>query len=113
VTKNVYWSSSSACQNLMNIEFFFLQIFEKHSSITCHEIPPGGAELFHVDRRTDMTKLVVAFRNFANASKKKRKLARVCTGGSAIRRSTKTERMFSQYTHSYILITSEDILTKP
>ena len=26
-----------------------------------------GAELFHVDGRTDMTKLIVAFRNFANA----------------------------------------------
>jgi len=24
-------------------------------------------ELFHVDRRTDMTKVTVAFRNFANA----------------------------------------------
>ena len=29
-----------------------------------------GAELFHADRRTDMTKLIVAFRNFVNASKK-------------------------------------------
>jgi hypothetical protein len=28
-----------------------------------------GAELFHADRRTDMTKLIVAFRNFANAPK--------------------------------------------
>ena len=28
-----------------------------------------GAELFHADGRTDMTKLLVAFRNFANASK--------------------------------------------
>ena len=27
------------------------------------------AKLFHADRRTDMTKLIVAFRNFANASK--------------------------------------------
>jgi len=27
-------------------------------------------ELFHVDGRTDMTKLTVAFRNFANAPKK-------------------------------------------
>jgi len=35
------------------------------------KIRPLGAELFHVegrtDRRTDMTKLIVAFRNFANA----------------------------------------------
>ena len=30
---------------------------------------PVGAELFHADGRTDMTKLIVAFRNFANAPK--------------------------------------------
>ena len=28
-----------------------------------------GAELYREDRRTDMTKLIVAFRNFANAPK--------------------------------------------
>ena len=28
-----------------------------------------GAELFRADRRIDMTKLMVAFRNFANAPK--------------------------------------------
>jgi len=28
-----------------------------------------GAELFHADRRTDMTMLIVAFRKFANTSK--------------------------------------------
>jgi len=28
-----------------------------------------GAELFRADRRTDMTKLMVAFRNFSNAPK--------------------------------------------
>jgi len=32
------------------------------------KIRPVGAELFHADGRTDMTKLVAAFRNFANAS---------------------------------------------
>jgi hypothetical protein len=30
---------------------------------------PEGVDLFHADRRTDITKLVVAFRNFANAPK--------------------------------------------
>jgi len=30
------------------------------------EICPVRAELFHADRWTDMTKLIVAFRNFAN-----------------------------------------------
>jgi hypothetical protein len=34
------------------------------------ELPPVGAELFNADSRTDMTKLVVAFRNFAKALKK-------------------------------------------
>ena len=29
----------------------------------------GGVELFHADWRTDMTKLIVAFRSFANAPK--------------------------------------------
>jgi hypothetical protein len=28
-----------------------------------------GAELFHADRRRDMTNQIVAFRNFANAPK--------------------------------------------
>jgi len=28
-----------------------------------------GAELFHADGRTDTTKLIVAFRDFANAPK--------------------------------------------
>jgi len=29
-----------------------------------------GAELFHADGRTDMTKLIIAFHNFANKPKK-------------------------------------------
>jgi hypothetical protein len=33
------------------------------------EIRAVGAELFHADGRTDMTKLTVTFRNFANAPK--------------------------------------------
>ena len=40
------------------------------------KIRPVGAEFSHADgrktdRRTDMTKLIVVFRNFANAPKKK------------------------------------------
>jgi len=34
------------------------------------KIHPVGAELFHAVGQTDMTKLTVAFRNFANAPKK-------------------------------------------
>jgi hypothetical protein len=33
------------------------------------KIRPVGAELFNADRRTGMAKLIVAFRNFANAPK--------------------------------------------
>jgi len=33
------------------------------------KILPVGAELFHADRGTDTTKLIVAFRNFANVPK--------------------------------------------
>ena len=33
------------------------------------KIRPVGLELLHADRRTDMTDLTVAFRNFANAPK--------------------------------------------
>jgi hypothetical protein len=33
------------------------------------EIVPAGVELFQADRRTDMTTVIVAFRNFANAPK--------------------------------------------
>jgi hypothetical protein len=34
------------------------------------KIRPEGAELFHAGGRTDMTKVIVVFRNFANAPKK-------------------------------------------
>jgi hypothetical protein len=34
---------------------------------------PVGAELFHAGRRTDVTKLIVAFRKFANAPKTARR----------------------------------------
>jgi hypothetical protein len=33
------------------------------------KIRPVGAELFHADRQTDMTKLIVAFHNVAKAPK--------------------------------------------
>jgi hypothetical protein len=33
------------------------------------KIRPVGAELLHVDRQTDMMKLIVGFRNFTNAPK--------------------------------------------
>ena len=42
------------------------QVFEKYSNIKYYENRPVGAELFHADRRTDMTKLIVVFFKFAN-----------------------------------------------
>jgi hypothetical protein len=53
---------------------FSKQNFEKKSQIlTLIKILPVGAELFHADkqtdRRTDMTKLIVAFRSFADTPK--------------------------------------------
>jgi hypothetical protein len=54
-----------------NLEFSG-QVFEKKKSIQILnfvKICPVGAELFHADGRTDITKPIVAFRNFANTSK--------------------------------------------
>jgi hypothetical protein len=34
------------------------------------KIRPVGAELYHADGQTDMMKLIIAFRNFANAPEK-------------------------------------------
>jgi hypothetical protein len=38
------------------------------------KINPGGADMFHVDGQTDMTKLTDAFRNFANAPKTRKEI---------------------------------------
>jgi hypothetical protein len=52
----------------MKLEFS-RQIFEKFSTIKIHENPSSGSRV--VPRgQTDMTKLMAAFRNFAQASNK-------------------------------------------
>jgi hypothetical protein len=51
---------------------FFWQIFEKYSNIKFHENPSIGNLVVpcgRTDRRIDITKLIVALRNFANAPK--------------------------------------------
>jgi hypothetical protein len=52
---------------------FSRRIFEKSSVSNLISIRPVGVELFHADRqtdgRTDITKLIVAFRNFAQSPK--------------------------------------------
>ena len=45
----------------------FRKIFTQMSNLM--KILPMGAELFHADRRTDMTKPIIAFRSFANGPK--------------------------------------------
>jgi hypothetical protein len=58
-----------SCQILMKLELLHKYL----KSTNFMTIRPVGAELFHVDRRTDgqtdMTKRIVAFRNFVNATK--------------------------------------------
>ena len=56
----------------MKLEFSG-RIFEKKvfRCKTFMKILPVGAELYHTDGQTDMTKLIVALRTFANAPPKK------------------------------------------
>ena len=53
----------------MKLEFS-RQIFEKYSNIKFHENPFIGSRVVPCGR-TDITKLIVAFRNFTNAPKKR------------------------------------------
>jgi len=59
----------SSCRFVMKLKFSW-QIFEKFSILKFHENPSIGRRVVpcgYTDRRTDMTKLIVALRNFANA----------------------------------------------
>jgi hypothetical protein len=60
-----------SCQFLMNLEFSG-QIFQKHSIIKSRENPSSGSRVVPfgwTDRLTDMRKLIIDFRNFANSPK--------------------------------------------
>jgi hypothetical protein len=47
----------------------FLDRFSKNAQMSNYmKIRAVGAELFHADGRTDMTKLIVAFLNFAKCA---------------------------------------------
>jgi hypothetical protein len=66
----IMWSTLYSCQILKKIGIS-QQFSEK--ILKCQILRksgPVGAEMLHADRRTDMTKLIVAFHNFANAPKK-------------------------------------------
>ena len=74
--KNVYWSLLKVPAILVTFYWSlnFLGRFSKNNQISDFiKIRQVGAELFHagrrIERRTDMTKLIVAFRHFANAPK--------------------------------------------
>ena len=72
--KYICWSSCKV-PVIFRVRFWwnlnFLDKFSKNSRISNFvEIRPVGAELLHEDRRTDMTKLIVAFRKFPNLPKR-------------------------------------------
>jgi len=62
----------SSCQIVIKLEYS-RQVFEQSSNIKFIENHPFGAEWFQPYRRpngrTDMTNLIVAFRNFVNTPK--------------------------------------------
>jgi hypothetical protein len=60
-------STRYSCQILMKLEFS-RQVFEKQTNIKFYENPSSGRRVVPCGR-TDMTKIIAAFRNFANAPK--------------------------------------------
>jgi hypothetical protein len=69
---NVYRSSCTVAIILVRFlwNLNFLDRFSKNVQISNFmKIHSVEVELFHADRRTDMTKLIVALRNFANATR--------------------------------------------
>jgi len=53
----------------MKLEFLY-RLLKNAQTSNFKKIRPVGAELFNADRQTDMTKLIVAFRNISNALNK-------------------------------------------
>ena len=69
MVKNVYWYSCEVSIILHDFNetwIFWTEIKKKYSQRNFMKLRPVGAEMFHADRRTDMTKLIVAFRKFTN-----------------------------------------------
>jgi len=62
-------STCYACQILMNLEIS-RQIVEKHANIKFYENPCSGNRVVHADVQTDITKLVVGFREFCTLLKR-------------------------------------------
>ena len=69
--KNVYWSSDKVAVIFVRLQlslFFYRQAFEKYSDTKFHENPSSWSRVVPCGK-TDITKLIVAFRNFGNARK--------------------------------------------
>jgi hypothetical protein len=73
-------STRYSCQILMKLEFS-RQIFEKSLNIKFHKNPSSGSLVVPCGQ-TDMTKLIVDFRNFAKAFKIEYYTVAVCNNAS-------------------------------
>jgi hypothetical protein len=71
--RNVHWSSRKYSLFLSDFDEteFSRQIFEKSSNIKFHENLSSGSRVVPCGQ-TEMTKLIVALRSFANAPKKRK-----------------------------------------
>ena len=65
--KNIPWTSCTVTV-VLKLDFLYRFFFNLNIS-NFMKIRPLGGELVHSDRRTDMTKLIVAVRNFAKTPK--------------------------------------------
>jgi hypothetical protein len=71
---NLDWSSRKYPLFLSDFNKTFRQIFQKSGNISVHRYPSSGSRVVpcgdrQTEGRTDMTKLTIAFRNFANKHK--------------------------------------------
>ena len=58
------------CRILIKLDFIFNRFSKKSQISNLIKIRPVEGDVFHADRRKDIMKLTVAFRNFVNAPKK-------------------------------------------
>jgi hypothetical protein len=66
-TQVFMWSARYSCQIFIKTWILSTGFLENTRISNFMNTRPVETELFHADRRTDMKKLIVAFRNFANA----------------------------------------------
>ena len=81
------YSTRYTCQVLTKLEFS-RHIFEETSNIKFHKNPSSGSRVVPCGR-TDITKLTIAFHNFANAQKNRfrfifRKVSQICIFGQIL-----------------------------